>query len=964
MRFFFKKILLILACVVLKSQVAGQLMGVRHYKIGEASSQVKIFTIFKNSQGYIYAGTSNGLYKFDGINFTVVPFQISGTTQSVSCIFEDAQKHLWVGMQSGNIAMLGKDGLQIYKPEEGTPKKPITSFLQDGKGNIWFATDGEGIYYSYNNHLYNINTEDGLAENSVYAITLTTDGNVLAATDQGLSICHVSGSQKKISNINSKDGLPDNYVKLLVPAGNNLFWIGMQDKGICLLDNKQKQFSVPVTGWKYGQVNDLLPSGKKLWIATEDQGLFILSDHTLKPVRVGNDQHLKVQELLEDNQGNVWVLNNNEELIKTSGDQLKLIIPYKENEFETRHALLCDRKNNIWSATDGAVLKYSSIDGELKAEKFRIKELDQRTVISALYEDSLGHIWIGTSGKGIFLMDRNSGSYRKITENKLFDNCSVLSITGRGTAVYVSSLEGAGAFTLAGNNSLDSRLDYRSFGNISGIGNTYIYSIFKDSRNRIWFATFGRGATVLENGTFTNFNETSGLRDKFVYSIAEDTRGNIWLTTRNAGIYKYDGKKFTNYNSVNGLTDLDLSAIKTDKDGNVMAVHKTGIYLFDAKTSQPSSVNSAQGISEVNVQDLTTVAQDTTGAILISTADGIVSYQPQQHFVHKPETILESVKLFFTELDPVSKRTFGYNENGFSFFFTGLYYTDPEAVQYKYKLEGYNGTWVVTKDRTVPFPKLSPGGYRFRVRSSINQVFDDSSEASYEFIIEKPFWMRAWFIASCVLLVAAFLYWYVKFREYRVKKVERLQHEKIKFQFETLRNQVNPHFLFNSFNTLISIIEENPKMAVEYVEQLSAFFRNIVNYRDKDIITLHEELELLKTYLFIQQKRYGTNLRLNINLKPEEKEQTYIPPLTLQLLAENAIKHNAVSKETPLNIEIFTEREKLVFRNNLNPKLTSVNGAGMGLQNITNRYRLLSQQEVSVLNNKKYFEVLLPTLKQ
>ncbi|HXL58904.1 MAG TPA: histidine kinase, partial [Chitinophagaceae bacterium] len=555
-------------------------------------------------------------------------------------------------------------------------------------------------------------------------------------------------------------------------------------------------------------------------------------------------------------------------------------------------------------------------------------------------------------------------SYRKINENKLLDNSSVLSITGRGTSVFVSSLEGAGSFIVSVNRSINTRLDFTDFSNIPGIGRIYIYDIFKDSRNRIWFATFGKGVTVLDNGSFTNYNESYGLKDKFVYSVAEDIKGDIWFSTRSAGIYKFDGKKFANYTTSNGLSDIDLSAIKTDRNGNVLIVHNKGIDLLNAQTAQLSYINASQGISDVNVQDLATVAQDTSGAILVSTADGIVSYHPQLHTIHQPQTILESVKLFFTGLDETAKNKFGYNENGFSFSFTGLYYTDPEAVHYKYKLEGYNSIWVITKDRIVPFPKLSPGKYKFRVRSSINQVFEDSNEATYEFIVEKPLWARWWFITLCLLIVGCLLYWYVKLREKNVKKVERLQHEKMQFQFETLRNQVNPHFLFNSFNTLISIIEENPKMAVEYVEQLSVFFRNIVNYRDKDIITLQEEIGLLKTYLFIQQKRFGQNLRLNINLKNEEKEQTFIPPLTLQLLAENAIKHNAVSKETPLNIDIFTEQDRLVFRNNLNPKLTAATGAGIGLRNITNRYKLLSQKEVSILNNNKYFRVSLPTLKQ
>ena len=97
-----------------------------------------------------------------------------------------------------------------------------------------------------------------------------------------------------------------------------------------------------------------------------------------------------------------------------------------------------------------------------------------------------------------------------------------------------------------------------------------------------------------------------------------------------------------------------------------------------------------------------------------------------------------------------------------------------------------------------------------------------------------------------------------------------------------MRNQVNPHFLFNSFNTLISIIEDDPKLAVEYVEQLSDFFRNIVNYRDKDVITFKEEIELLKTYFFIQQKRFGSNLTLDLNLTEQEKQnlEAFLKTLT------------------------------------------------------------------------------------
>jgi LytS/YehU family sensor histidine kinase len=154
-------------------------------------------------------------------------------------------------------------------------------------------------------------------------------------------------------------------------------------------------------------------------------------------------------------------------------------------------------------------------------------------------------------------------------------------------------------------------------------------------------------------------------------------------------------------------------------------------------------------------------------------------------------------------------------------------------------------------------------------------------------------------------------------------------------------------------------------MAVSYVEHLSEFFRNIVNYRDKDVIALDEEITLMHTYFYLQQKRFGDNLRVNINIPENVKIHTFIPPLTLQLLLENAIKHNAVSKETPLTVDLFIDREKwLVVRNNINPKISRESGSGMGLQNIINRYNLLSGEPVLINNDGVNYTVSLPILKQ
>jgi LytS/YehU family sensor histidine kinase len=152
-------------------------------------------------------------------------------------------------------------------------------------------------------------------------------------------------------------------------------------------------------------------------------------------------------------------------------------------------------------------------------------------------------------------------------------------------------------------------------------------------------------------------------------------------------------------------------------------------------------------------------------------------------------------------------------------------------------------------------------------------------------------------------------------------------------------------------------------MAVDYVENLSTFFRNIVNYRNQDVITLEEEIGVLKTYFYLQQKRYGNNLILNISVSENQKRVIFIPPLTLQLLIENAIKHNAVSKEAPLEIMVYLEgKDKLVIKNNINPKITREPGTGTGLQNIVKRYNLLSSENVSILNDGINFTITLPIL--
>lgn len=203
-------------------------------------------------------------------------------------------------------------------------------------------------------------------------------------------------------------------------------------------------------------------------------------------------------------------------------------------------------------------------------------------------------------------------------------------------------------------------------------------------------------------------------------------------------------------------------------------------------------------------------------------------------------------------------------------------------------------------------------------------------------------------------------YW--KLWKYTLIEKEQLEKENLASQLEGLRNQVNPHFLFNSLNTLIQIIPEDANKAVRFVRQLSKVYRYILEIKDSSITSLNNELEFLNAYIFLLKERFGDNLQVNLNDNIFNTNYQIVP-LALQIVLENAIKHNIISTEKPLNIQVFIEKDQhLIVRNNLQRKNQVQEGTGTGLKNIENRYSLISGKSIDVIMTPQYFTVILPLL--
>jgi LytS/YehU family sensor histidine kinase len=190
----------------------------------------------------------------------------------------------------------------------------------------------------------------------------------------------------------------------------------------------------------------------------------------------------------------------------------------------------------------------------------------------------------------------------------------------------------------------------------------------------------------------------------------------------------------------------------------------------------------------------------------------------------------------------------------------------------------------------------------------------------------------------------------------------KLQKENLQSQFEMLKQQVNPHFLFNSLNVLSSLIKLEPDLAERFTEHLSKVYRYVLENKDCELVKLSTELEFLEAYLFLLSIRFENKLQVKLNI-PSSKRELMVIPLALQLLIENAIKHNAMSQKSPLIINIFIDNENyLVVKNNLQERESFIPSTGVGLKNITHRYMLLNLKEPQFKRTNSEFIASVPLI--
>jgi sensor histidine kinase YesM len=210
------------------------------------------------------------------------------------------------------------------------------------------------------------------------------------------------------------------------------------------------------------------------------------------------------------------------------------------------------------------------------------------------------------------------------------------------------------------------------------------------------------------------------------------------------------------------------------------------------------------------------------------------------------------------------------------------------------------------------------------------------------------------------LLFGAAIFIFMQWQD-ALKREQKLREENLIFQNETLKTQINPHFLFNNLNTLSSLISNRPEVAETFLSRLSSIYRYIIENSTKNRVTLNEELSFISDYFYLYKIRDDDKIMLNIDIK--ETDSYFVLPVSLQVLVENAIKHNRATREEPLKISVFLEGNNVVVRNNMQKMASQIRSTGIGLKNLSERVRLVSGKSMIVEDTGDFFTVKIPLLR-
>lgn len=891
------------------SRINSQSYNFTTYNSEDGLPYIQIYALFQDNNGYLWSGGYGGLSRYDGKEFKMFNPKQGLSNNWVTCINEDKNAKLWIGTIDGLTTYDG-NSFKTFYTKDNLCSDYINNIFNDKKGKIWIATTN-GINYVEDGLLKKLEASQKCDVNCVY---IDSEESIWAGTKKGLMKYSRNG-------------------KLLS------FWNNMDD-------NEFKSVNV-ITQDNLG----------KMWVGTDNGLLTMNKDFSQKKMftNLTNSQNTMVTSLMIDNKKNIWI-GTTTGLIKYNGVEFSSIKLNDELTSNKISALFLDYEENIWVGSFNGLYK-------LRADpvvNYGIKNGLTHPFFYQVTGDSLGNQWFCSEGGGIYFYDglifKNYSTKDGLASNNV-NTCVALN-------------DGSMLFGTDVGYSIFKNRKFKNITNKDGFKLLSVTNFFKDSKDRIWAGSTNGLAyltiTPDKKTEYTYFSLPTNIKDYNVWSFAEDSIGNIWIGSYLAGLYKYDGKtiKEINCNTDKKTTRKQQSVLDiTIKDGKYFfGATLGGILFIDIKTevkkiiSTENGLNSDlcysllltkngktlwagtnQGVNKINIDyylktdkvELVSFGkaegfkgvecnshglyEDNKGNVWIGTVNGLSKFSPSNY---SPNLIasklnLTNIKLFYNDTLLANNAELPYNFNNISFNFKGMCFTNSSKVKYICKLEGFDKIWSPeTNDNFKTYSNLPPGKYIFKVRSCNNEKIWNKDLIAYSFKILSPWYKSWWFILSLIAFTITIILVVFRIRLNQEKRTQKkelsIQIEFSKNELKALRAQINPHFIFNSLNSIQHfIIDNDNEEAMRYLNKFAKLFRMILNNSEKSTVTIREEINMLTIYLELESMRFQNKFEY-IFIIDEKIDLDYeeMPAMLMQPYVENAILHGLTPKKEKGNLII------------------------------------------------------------
>jgi signal transduction histidine kinase/ligand-binding sensor domain-containing protein len=809
---------------------------VRSWQTEQGLPHNMVLAIIQTHDGYLWAGTVQGLARFDGVNCKTFGLRDGLNALEISALLEDRTGALWIGTVGGGLSRYAGGKMQTFGASDGLSDEAVTTLLEDAAGEIWIGTTA-GLY-----------RRDGakfsqITKGSVFvrAIAQDRDGAIWVSTLHNGLMCFRKGQSVSVAQPAEMRWISACY---LLADKQGRLWAGLwggPQRGVvlCLENGKWNKYSA-TNGVPAVYINSLAqtPDGT-IWGGTLDEGLLYLQNGTFHSVRMKDGlSDDAICALFVGHDGNLWVGTRSGGLDRVSPKKLSVCRVLENSEERLAISLAQTTNGDLWVAASGRGI-YRWDNGKFD-QLLRSPPAAGHLFVGAVLGTGDGSLWWG-AGPSLF-------QWQKGTIVSGYEHEAWL----RGDRITALCEHRGGGIWAGTYNGQLQLLQSNRFTAVSGLPEKPISALVEGSGGTLWIGTMGGGAGQLREGKLTFLTTKNGLRSNLIRSLKQDPDGTLWIGTVSGGLARWAGGHLRNFTQDEGLIDDTILQILDDGEGNLWLGCNRGICrvtkqsLNDLAAGKVNAVHPLvfgipEGMaSEQCEANFASALKAADGRMLFCTAKGIVIIDPrlQTNNDVEPVVLMEDALVDGHGVPP----SVGPGRHSFEFHYTGLNFSAPEKVRFRYRLDGLDTDWVEAGGgRTARYPYLPPGKYRFEVAACNDDGRWNAPAVGAAFAVLPYFWQTGWFSTAVVLLLLGLTAAAIRFLERR-RYHARLARLQLESQTERERERIarDLHDELGSSLTRISMLSDLGQSRDNSTEQLKSRVEKISNFAVRTARSLDE----------------------------------------------------------------------------------------------------------------------------